>query len=35
MAGIVIGVTTFSVRLINKGLNENRTDSEEKEEATP
>ncbi len=35
MAGIVIGVTTFSVRLINKGLKENRTDSEEKEEATP
>jgi hypothetical protein len=35
MAGIVIGVTTFSVRLINKGLEENRTDSEEKEEATP
>jgi len=35
MAGIVIGVTTFSVRLINKGLNENRSDSEEKEEATP
>ncbi len=35
MAGIVIGVTTFSVRLVNKGLKENRTDSEEKEEATP
>ena len=35
MAGIVVGVTTFSVRLINKGLKENRTDSEEKEEATP
>jgi len=35
MAGIVIGVTTFSVRLINKGLKENLTDSEEKEEATP
>jgi hypothetical protein len=35
MAGIVIGVTTFSVRLINKGLKENRTDLEEKEEATP
>jgi hypothetical protein len=38
MAGIVIGVTTFSVRLINKGLKENQTNSEEKEEkeeATP
>ncbi len=35
MAGIVIGMTSFSVRLINKGLKENQTDSEEKEEATP
>ena len=35
MAGIVIGVTAFSVRLINKGLKEIRTDSEEKEETTP
>ncbi len=35
MAGIVIGVTTFSVRLINKGLKDNQTDLEEKEEAIP
>ena len=36
MAGIVIGVVTFSVRIINKGLKAYHKDSEEKqEEATP
>ncbi len=36
MAGIVIGVTIFSVRLINKGLKENHKGSEENpEQATP
>lgn len=36
MAGIVIGVVTFSVRVINKGLKESQKVSEEKqEEASP
>lgn len=36
MAGIVIGVTTFSVRLINKGLKENLADpAGEQDETTP